>query len=239
MDLKGNVIGQQQMLRFEINDIGDEFDSSKACHFRMHEYSLAGVIKGLKSAAGNDVVLCKITVDPSKNPVFNLVSESPDHGPTKRGKGQDIEQRKKKENFEKSVGNNPEGTRNITPTTVVEMDSGIGNNVEATSENCLSWIVVLVRMLGIPVLWIGAWAGWLPIQKMWQLKIPASLGRESLKMRICLGDEASGRGRVTCMASYKVKLTTPEGDHLFECPDDTYILDGAQIAQGNVLTCMA
>ncbi|KAK1358730.1 hypothetical protein POM88_043204 [Heracleum sosnowskyi] len=140
MDLKGNVIGEQRMLRFEINDNGDQFDLGKASHFRMHEYSLAGVNKGLKSASGKDVVLCKITVDSSKDPVYNLVSESPGPtkrdegkpGPTKRCKGK---KRKNKENSEKSVGNNPEGTRNITPKTVVEMDSGIGNNVEAMSKN--------------------------------------------------------------------------------------------------------
>ncbi|KAB5574419.1 hypothetical protein DKX38_001613 [Salix brachista] len=35
-------------------------------------------------------------------------------------------------------------------------------------------------------------------------------------------------GRVTCMASYKVKLITPEGEVEFECPDDVYILDKAE-----------
>ncbi|NP_001234059.1 ferredoxin-1, chloroplastic [Solanum lycopersicum] len=39
----------------------------------------------------------------------------------------------------------------------------------------------------------------------------------------------SGRnGRITCMASYKVKLITPEGPIEFECPDDVYILDQAE-----------
>lgn len=35
-------------------------------------------------------------------------------------------------------------------------------------------------------------------------------------------------GRVTCMAAYKVKLITPEGEKEFECPDDVYILDQAE-----------
>ncbi|KAG5025297.1 hypothetical protein AAZX31_08G124400 [Glycine max] len=35
-------------------------------------------------------------------------------------------------------------------------------------------------------------------------------------------------GRVTCMASYKVKLITPEGEVEFECPDDVFIVDKAE-----------
>ncbi|CAM8997424.1 unnamed protein product [Rhodiola kirilowii] len=35
-------------------------------------------------------------------------------------------------------------------------------------------------------------------------------------------------GRVTAMATYKVKLLTPEGAKEFECPDDVYILDAAE-----------
>jgi len=35
-------------------------------------------------------------------------------------------------------------------------------------------------------------------------------------------------GRVVAMASYKVKLVTPTGEQVFECPDDTYILDAAE-----------
>ena len=33
---------------------------------------------------------------------------------------------------------------------------------------------------------------------------------------------------MTCMASYKVKVITPEGEKEFECPDDVYILDQAE-----------
>ena len=35
-------------------------------------------------------------------------------------------------------------------------------------------------------------------------------------------------GKVTAMATYKVKLITPEGPQEFECPDDEYILDHAE-----------
>ncbi|OVA14383.1 2Fe-2S ferredoxin-type domain [Macleaya cordata] len=38
----------------------------------------------------------------------------------------------------------------------------------------------------------------------------------------------AGRGRITAMATYKVKLVTPEGTQEFECPDDVYILDHAE-----------
>ncbi|KAH9751367.1 hypothetical protein WN944_006299 [Citrus x changshan-huyou] len=37
-------------------------------------------------------------------------------------------------------------------------------------------------------------------------------------------------GRVIAMATYKVKLITPEGEQEIECPDDTYILDAAEDA---------
>ncbi|KAL8507477.1 hypothetical protein ACS0TY_018134 [Phlomoides rotata] len=39
---------------------------------------------------------------------------------------------------------------------------------------------------------------------------------------------SGGGGRVTCMASYNVKLITPEGEVTFECPDDVYIIDQAE-----------
>ncbi|XP_054803335.1 ferredoxin-like [Prosopis cineraria] len=35
-------------------------------------------------------------------------------------------------------------------------------------------------------------------------------------------------GRITAMATYKVKLLTPEGPQEFDCPDDAYILDAAE-----------
>ncbi|XP_073311001.1 ferredoxin-like [Primulina huaijiensis] len=38
------------------------------------------------------------------------------------------------------------------------------------------------------------------------------------------------KGRVTCMATYNVKLLTPEGELTFQCEDDVYILDKAEEA---------
>lgn len=44
------------------------------------------------------------------------------------------------------------------------------------------------------------------------------------------GLKANRGGRVVAMATYKVKLITPEGEQEIECPDDTYILDAAEDA---------
>ncbi|KAK1358758.1 hypothetical protein POM88_043234 [Heracleum sosnowskyi] len=133
-DCEGNLIGEQKMLVFEIKDTGDQFDLGKAVHFRMHEYSLAGVNKDLKSADGNDVVLCKITVDFSKEPEYNLGSKSSDHAPTKNTSECQLKVQINEGNLERSVGNNLEETMNSTPTptSMVEMNSSVGNNVEAT-----------------------------------------------------------------------------------------------------------
>ncbi|XP_008799183.1 ferredoxin-like [Phoenix dactylifera] len=38
----------------------------------------------------------------------------------------------------------------------------------------------------------------------------------------------SSRGRVTAMAVFNVKLITPDGEVVFDCPDDRYILDEAE-----------
>ncbi|XP_019168871.1 PREDICTED: ferredoxin-A-like [Ipomoea nil] len=43
-----------------------------------------------------------------------------------------------------------------------------------------------------------------------------------------LGLKSGNMGRMTCMASYKVKLVTPTGDFEFDCPDDVYVLDQAE-----------
>ena len=43
-----------------------------------------------------------------------------------------------------------------------------------------------------------------------------------------LGVKSARGARLTAMASYKVKLITPDGPQEFECPDDVYILDQAE-----------
>jgi ferredoxin len=37
------------------------------------------------------------------------------------------------------------------------------------------------------------------------------------------------KSRVAVRANYKIILITPEGDETFECDDDTYILDAAEV----------
>ncbi|KAK1379790.1 hypothetical protein POM88_026534 [Heracleum sosnowskyi] len=78
-DCNGDLVGERRMLAFEINDVCDE-DLSKVGHWRMHEYHLCGVYKDI-SNPGN-TVLCKITLDSSKNPPVKLKLRSkgnPDH----------------------------------------------------------------------------------------------------------------------------------------------------------------
>ncbi|XP_031125399.1 ferredoxin, leaf L-A-like [Ipomoea triloba] len=47
--------------------------------------------------------------------------------------------------------------------------------------------------------------------------------------RAHLGLKSGGAaGRMTCTATYKVKLVTPEGHFEFDCPDDVNVLDRAE-----------
>lgn len=50
----------------------------------------------------------------------------------------------------------------------------------------------------------------------------------SLPQAALFGLKSTAAGRVTCMASYNVKLITPDGEVTFECPDDVYIVDQAE-----------
>ncbi|KAK1379787.1 hypothetical protein POM88_026531 [Heracleum sosnowskyi] len=68
-DWNGDLIGERRMLAFEINEVPDE-DLSKLGHWRMHEYHLCGINKDIRNP-GN-TVLCKITLDSSKNPAVKL-----------------------------------------------------------------------------------------------------------------------------------------------------------------------
>ncbi|KAK7399685.1 hypothetical protein VNO78_10874 [Psophocarpus tetragonolobus] len=59
---------------------------------------------------------------------------------------------------------------------------------------------------------------------------PMNMMSTSLKAypNALFGVKGGRGGRLTCMASYKVKLITPEGPIEFECPDDVYIVDQAE-----------
>ncbi|CAN4108194.1 unnamed protein product [Withania somnifera] len=46
--------------------------------------------------------------------------------------------------------------------------------------------------------------------------------------KILFGLKSTNGGKITCMATYKVKLVTPSGPVEFDCPDDVYILDQAE-----------
>ncbi|GAA0167093.1 reductase [Lithospermum erythrorhizon] len=43
-----------------------------------------------------------------------------------------------------------------------------------------------------------------------------------------LKQNTNNGGRLTCMATYKVKLVTPDGPVEFDCPDDVFIVDQAE-----------
>ncbi|KAG4968428.1 hypothetical protein JHK87_034079 [Glycine soja] len=61
------------------------------------------------------------------------------------------------------------------------------------------------------------------------LKRQASVNMTSFQANAAVFGVKGGRGgRVRAMATYKVKLITPEGEQEFECPDDIYILDQAE-----------
>jgi len=57
----------------------------------------------------------------------------------------------------------------------------------------------------------------------------ASVNMRMLKANAGVFGLKGGRGgRVSAMASYNVKLITPEGEQEFECPDDVFILEKAE-----------
>lgn len=67
--------------------------------------------------------------------------------------------------------------------------------------------------------------------KVAAVKSPASLSFFSQGMQFPSLKASSKKLDVSAMATYKVKLITPEGqEHEFEAPDDTYILDAAETA---------
>lgn len=90
-DGDGKLIGEKRLFVFKINEIGVQFDLSKACYFKMHEYCLSGINKDLDPADGCDVVLCKITFDSSKESIFKLGSKNNVHvSESSTGEGQNL-----------------------------------------------------------------------------------------------------------------------------------------------------
>ncbi|XP_074340948.1 uncharacterized protein LOC141678505 [Apium graveolens] len=79
-DCNGDLIGEKRMLSFEINEVPDQ-DLSKLGRWRMHEYHLCGINKDITNP-GN-TVLCKITLDQSKNPPLRLHSKGNHNHPVK------------------------------------------------------------------------------------------------------------------------------------------------------------
>ncbi|KAG6437525.1 hypothetical protein SASPL_102443 [Salvia splendens] len=50
----------------------------------------------------------------------------------------------------------------------------------------------------------------------------------NLNQAALFGLKSSRGGGATCMATYKVKLLTPDGEVEFDCDDDVYIVDQAE-----------
>ncbi|KAK1379547.1 hypothetical protein POM88_026291 [Heracleum sosnowskyi] len=61
------------MLVFKIKEVSHQEDLSRVGHWRMHEYSLCGINKEIPNQS--NTVLCKITLDHSKEPAIELHSD--------------------------------------------------------------------------------------------------------------------------------------------------------------------
>ncbi|KAK1358721.1 hypothetical protein POM88_043195 [Heracleum sosnowskyi] len=121
-DCAGNVIGGRRMLVFNVSEIGDGFDDTKAVYFKMHEYSMWGINEGL-GCDGRDVVLCKISFDVSKKSPFKLITEkSSDDHVSKSGKiVEKTKKSKKKIQRKKNVGE----SKALNTSEVVEESKGL------------------------------------------------------------------------------------------------------------------
>ncbi|KAK1389843.1 hypothetical protein POM88_018021 [Heracleum sosnowskyi] len=72
-DYDGNLIGERRMLVFEIKEVSHQEDLSRVGHWRMHEYSLCGINDEIPNLS--NTVLCKITLEHSKEPAIELHSD--------------------------------------------------------------------------------------------------------------------------------------------------------------------
>ncbi|KAK1356471.1 hypothetical protein POM88_049727 [Heracleum sosnowskyi] len=72
-DYDGKLIGERKMLVFKIKEVSHQEDLSRVGHWRMHEYSLCGINKEIPNIS--NTVLCKITLDHSKEPAIELHSD--------------------------------------------------------------------------------------------------------------------------------------------------------------------
>ncbi|KAK1347102.1 hypothetical protein POM88_055086 [Heracleum sosnowskyi] len=72
-DYDGNLIGERRMLVFEIKEVSHQEDLSRVGHWRMHEYSLCGINEEIPNLF--NTVLCKITLEHSKEPAIELHSD--------------------------------------------------------------------------------------------------------------------------------------------------------------------
>ncbi|KAK1360476.1 hypothetical protein POM88_044950 [Heracleum sosnowskyi] len=76
-DYDGNLIGERKMLVFEIDEVSHREDLSRVGHWRMYEYNLCGINTDIPNLS--NTVLCKITLDHSKEPAIELHSDGTTH----------------------------------------------------------------------------------------------------------------------------------------------------------------
>lgn len=129
MDSNGHLIGEKRLLVFEINElVSDQDDLSRVGYWKMHEYNLCGVNKDIPNPA--NTVLCKITLDYSKNPPVKLRPNKPIH-PTKAttSKPQKKNNKKKKKN-----------TENVDVNVCSTNCAVVNTDQEGITENCVQGV---------------------------------------------------------------------------------------------------
>lgn len=61
-------------------------------------------------------------------------------------------------------------------------------------------------------------------------RVASPVRPSSVSVAQAFGLKSRSLGRLTCMATYTVKLITPAGEETIQCPDDKYVLDAAEEA---------